>query len=363
MNENQTTIIVLPPGYTIKEELKARGIRQKDFAFQLGMQASHLSEIIKGTRAINTQMAEKLEEKLGIPMMFWLKEQSRYECSLKELETLSAEEQNAERLYSEYDKFCDMKTIFRRVAGTFHSCKERLDFCLTEMGFTTPTEMQFQYANCTFGRYHKSEKTGLDKRMINTWSILAKYEVKDITVDGLFDKNQSMSLAKELCIILHRNVDTEDNVAKTLSKYGIKFKVVPKVERASIDGYTFYGEDGIPAIVVTKRIPRIDNFAFAILHEVGHLALHNVEDFPILSLSDDAEDYCEDEANNFAAEALIPSNIWNSAPEVPMNQYTIQNRYTKWAEDNNMNKWIVLGRISHETGMYKFKSDATRKIQ
>ena len=363
MSENLTPIVPLPPGYIIKEELKARGIRQKDFAAQIKMQPSHLSEVIKGTRAINDQIAEKLERSLGIPIMFWLKDQSRYDCAKKELEQLSVEEREAEISYSEYDKTCDMKTILKRLEQVYYSRTQQIDFCRSELGFASPAQAQIQFESYKFGRYHKSEKTGLDKRMINTWSILARYSVKNMPVTGTFRKEDSDNLSRELSVILHNNQNTEQEVRDALSKYGIRFTIVPKVDRASIDGYAFYCGDGIPAIVVTKRISKIDNFAFAVMHEVGHLVLHNVEDFPILSLSDEIEDYCEDEANTYAANALIPEKIWREAPSVPINQFVIQKRYAKWADENKLNKWIVLGRISHETGMYKFKSDSSRDVQ
>jgi len=363
MNENLTPIITLPPGYAIKEELKARRIRQKDFAAQIEMQPSHLSEIINGSRAINEQIAEKLEQSLGIPVMYWLKDQARYDCAKKELEQLSIDEKEAEISYTEYDRTCDMKTLLKRLKQNCCSRIQQIQFCKDELGFASPAIMQVQFEKYSFGRYHKSEKTGLDKRMINTWSILARYSVKGLPVIGSFNRNLTDELSSDLRVIFHKNENTEQKVSNVLSKYGIRFCIVPKVDKASIDGYAFYCADGIPAIVVTQRISRIDNFAFAVLHEVGHLALHDIEDFPILSLSEEIdEDFREDEANKYAANALIPEEIWRKAPDVPINQYVIQNRYTKWAKENNLNKWIVLGRISHETGMYKFKSDKSREI-
>lgn len=37
----------------MREELRERGIKQKDFAKQIGMQATHLSEFIRGKRNLN----------------------------------------------------------------------------------------------------------------------------------------------------------------------------------------------------------------------------------------------------------------------------------------------------------------------
>lgn len=55
------------PGSVLKRELKARGIKQKDFAEAIGMPASNLSALIKGNRNITESIAIKLEEALGIP--------------------------------------------------------------------------------------------------------------------------------------------------------------------------------------------------------------------------------------------------------------------------------------------------------
>ena len=51
---------IIHPGYLLGMELKARGISQKNFAAQIAIQQSHLSEIIKGKRNITDQLAEKL---------------------------------------------------------------------------------------------------------------------------------------------------------------------------------------------------------------------------------------------------------------------------------------------------------------
>lgn len=357
MNESLTTVVSISPGSVIKAELKARGMKQKTLAELLGMQASHVSEIIKGERAINDQVAAKLEDVLHIPAIHWIRLQYSFDRSKKELEKMSIEDRAAEIDYDAYDKVCDMRLIMKKLAQDSYAIRDQISFCRTELGFLSPAEMQY-----SFGRFHKSEKTGLDARMINTWAILARYSVKDQPISVSFEKDTLDNLSEELREIFNENINTEKRTADTLSRYGIRFNVVKKLDKASIDGYSFYCTDGAPAIVVTKRFDRIDNFAFAVMHEVGHLALHKIEDLPIISISGDDEDPAEDEANVYAAEKLIPQEIWKSAPEVVLNPFVIQKKYTQWASEKGLNKWIVLGRISHETGMYKFKSDNTRVI-
>ena len=102
------------------------------------------------------------------------------------------------------------------------------------------------------------------------------------------------------------------------------------------------------------------------MHEVGHIYLHYLDGNRSnckLSIPDyDNERTEEKEANAFASNALIPQDEWRNAPKVRVSPTTIQHKYTQWATDKGLNKWIVLGRISYETGMYKFRSDESRRI-
>ena len=67
------------PGEILGEELAARGISGKDFAQMAGMQATHVSAIIHGTRNVTQPVAEKIAKVLdGISAEFWLKMQKDF---------------------------------------------------------------------------------------------------------------------------------------------------------------------------------------------------------------------------------------------------------------------------------------------
>lgn len=74
------------PGEILREELLERGIKQKAFAQQLDIQASHLNEFIKGKRNMNEELAMKLEEHLGIPYTIWMNLHNLYIRNLKAIE-------------------------------------------------------------------------------------------------------------------------------------------------------------------------------------------------------------------------------------------------------------------------------------
>ncbi len=349
------------PGSIIRMELKARGIKQKDFAERIAIQQSHLSEILKGNRNISDQMAETIEKVLCIPSAHLIQLQAEYNFKKKSAQIKDIEEHDAEMALREYNEIYDMRVIFKQVGIKDCSSTEKLQFCKTALHFAPPVDQHRK----AYGYYHRSERTGLDTRMISTWSVLAQYEAeRQPDPTGHFDKSQIDQLSSELAVIFNENNNTINRVSRKLSEYGIKFCVVPKIERASIDGYSFV-QNGKPSVVITKRYNRIDNMAFAVLHEIGHLKLHINGDGERVTVVDNDElgKKEEREANVYATQVLLPDSIWQDAPEAPMNPYLIQKKYSAWARKKGLNKWIVLGRISHDTGMYMFKTDSSREIQ
>ena len=78
-NENPAPFMAVHPGMMIKPELEERGISQKDFAKMVGTQASHLSEVLNGKRALTTDLALKIESAIGLPAKVLLAAQTQYE--------------------------------------------------------------------------------------------------------------------------------------------------------------------------------------------------------------------------------------------------------------------------------------------
>ena len=81
-NENSAPFMAVHPGMMIKPELDERGISQKAFAKMLGTQASHLSEVLNGKRALTTELAMKIEHVIGLPAKLLLSAQTQYELEL-----------------------------------------------------------------------------------------------------------------------------------------------------------------------------------------------------------------------------------------------------------------------------------------
>ena len=75
--------LAIPPGETLRDELRARGLTQKELATRTGRPPQVISEIVRGKKAITAETALALEGVLdGISARFWLNLQSDYELTL-----------------------------------------------------------------------------------------------------------------------------------------------------------------------------------------------------------------------------------------------------------------------------------------
>lgn len=351
-----------PVGIRLKAELKKRGFSQKSFAELLGMSPSHLSDIVRGNRPLSLKTAVILQNLLGIPAKDWMDLQISHKLEGNS-DNNSEGFRDAEEIAA-YDQVICVKTLLKKANISAKGNRECLDVLRHTYQLPSPEKLKNESEMLKNGFFRKSAKTGLDERMIATWVVLARSSVREQKLYTQFDGNTLSELADLLSHVFNSNSNTIIRTHDVLAKYGIKFSVVERLDHASIDGYSFVDGDD-PAIVITKRYDRIDNFAFSVLHEIYHVYNHlNGNCNQMISIVDyDTESAEEKEANDFASRTLVSPDLWFDAPTVQLNKpWIIQKRYSSWAEDHHLNKWIVLGQISHITGMYKFKSDDSRKI-
>lgn len=78
-NNAFTPFRAVHPNIGLEMELEARGIKQKDFAKQIGLYPANLNRIIKGKAPITETIAEKLEQALGTKAYLWVALQKEYE--------------------------------------------------------------------------------------------------------------------------------------------------------------------------------------------------------------------------------------------------------------------------------------------
>lgn len=93
-NNNTTVWTATHPGKILMYELEEREISQKDFAMQIGMQRSHLNELIKGKRPMTQAIADKIESALGISAIALVNMQTKFDYDMQHLSTSNSKTQN-----------------------------------------------------------------------------------------------------------------------------------------------------------------------------------------------------------------------------------------------------------------------------
>ena len=114
--------------------------------------------------------------------------------------------------------------------------------------------------------------------------------------------------------LLKVNVDEPiKNIFSILETAGVIIYEINDDEK--FDGVSFITDKGNPIIIVNKNFSN-DRKRFTIAHELGHILMHNENNFPISSYRDK-----EKEANQFASEFLMPENyIKNSLRNLKLSE-------------------------------------------
>jgi HTH-type transcriptional regulator/antitoxin HigA len=141
-----------------------------------------------------------------------------------------------------------------------------------------------------------------------------------------------------------------------LRQHGIVFIVEPHVPGMKVDGAAFL-VDQIPVIGMTLLRDSLDNFWFTLLHEVGHVILHYRTGLAA-GFFDDVDsvnvDELEEEANKFAANMLIPEELWARSPaRIAKGADPIE----RFADQLGISPAIAFGRVRLERKNYTLFSD------
>ena len=135
----------------------------------------------------------------------------------------------------------------------------------------------------------------------------------------------------------------------TINSYGVKFIVEDKLDRMAVDGLSFWSGDN-PTIVMTKRMNRIDNFAFVLCHELGHIVKHIYVEKDAEFLDDMnglKEDKREAEANKFAEDALWKGFVKENAFKKIRVPFAASRFLLQIANEQRINISIVVGQYQH----------------
>lgn len=364
MPTNKTTLIPVQathPGTLIKDEIDAiPNFTQRTLAKELGVKPSFLNEIIKGKRPVTADLAILLEKSLGISADYWMKFQSQYEIDKARVKEKNIKKLRNIEIWNIIKEYVPVR-YFKKHNYLIDELTEDIKAIKRIYDVETIDDLVDSFSKDKLAYYRKSEKLKIDDKNMFAWSSLAQYEAKKQKANT-FNFDNIPQLIVRLNNIFFENDNTINKVQTLLNQFGIKMLLIDKLEKTPIDGFSFWSNNN-PVIALTLRHNRIDNFAFTIMHEIGHIYLHLRNDrnrkFMDLTIKQTI-DQCENEADNYAQESLIPMDIWQNIlnNHLPLNDHKI----ISLGKIHKINPAILLGRVCYEMNYYAMKTVIDKKL-
>ncbi|TDD95082.1 HigA family addiction module antitoxin [Flavobacterium cellulosilyticum] len=304
------------PGTILVDEMEANGYSQIDLAKLIDIKRSQLNEIIKGKRNINADLALLLEKALGIDADFWMEAQKNYDLDKARIESKNKEQLEAIEIWNVAKELIPISFYRKEKVISGNPLRDiqkiREIYRVENLDQLAAMSVQNHYH-----RFKKSTKLKSDVVNIMGWVKLVQYNAAGLSVPPFNHENQEQLIA-DLRAILLKNTDTLNKVQKKLHENGIKLVYQVKGEKTPVDGVSFWS-NGNPAIGMTLRHHRLDNFAFTLFHELGHIYKHlvnnEIAEFIDLEIKNEEEEYKnsteEKQANHFALDKLIKDEDWN----------------------------------------------------
>jgi HTH-type transcriptional regulator/antitoxin HigA len=355
--KNLTPSISIHPGELLKDELESRGIKQKEFAELIGIQATQLNEIINRKRGINAELALLIGKALKMEAITWINLQNNYELDLAKIN---------KKIQQRLQTIDQWLLIQQHIPEKFYKKSGYLKGDLTDdisaikniyniENFEQLTILSNEY---THYKLRKPTRLQLDKTNLIGWTKLINYEASKLKVSP-FNKANIDTLISKLKDVLWKNKNTIKRTKDVLSEFGIKLIILENPDKCPIDGYAFWNKNN-PSIGLTLRHNRIDNFAFTLFHELGHILLHVQNDkdakFVDLESNEISNDQSkeESEADSFAKKYLINPDNWKEFLASPTK--TQEKQIINLAREEKVHPAIIKGLLSYELNNYRFKN-------
>lgn len=360
--EELTPAYSIHPGEMLLDEILANGYSQASFAKEIGENRSQINEVIKGKRDINAKLAILLEATLGLSAQYWMNLQTQYDIDKVRIEDKAIQRIKAIEEYNEVEKYIPKKYLKKQFVISGDPMKD-LSKVYDVYQVDNLAGLVSECQSLQYARFRKSETLNVDTTNLIGWVKFSEYTANNCKV-AEFNPEGWEELKSKLRKILYRNKDVHSEAKNVLGEYGIKLLYQEKAEKVPVDGYAFWNNNN-PTISMTLRHKRLDNFAFTLFHELGHVFLHLIDDQSkeIIDLQKDDIEFKkskeEVEADTFALENLIPKESWDYFMlKSPISESMIR----EFAYEIGMNPSIIFGRYCYENKRYNFKTGISHSI-
>ena len=335
--------IPLPdPVEAIRFRMEQEGLKQADLVPYLGTR-SRVSEVLSGRRKLTLAMIRRLHKGLGIPAEVLLQEPG----------------QALSYVYAgvDWNKFPLAEMLKRKWFSGFAGRKK--DLCDQAEEILGPLLFpggQDCRELSMAARQSIRPGSAQDDHALWAWQSRVLQLSRNQEVGDYDPKAMTRDFMKTV-LSLSRLDDGPLQAQRLLTENGIATVMLHHLPGTHLDGAAMLRPDGHPVIALALRYDRLDNFWFTLAHELAHVVLHLAKGDNTIFLDDletePGSNLKEEEADNCAAEILVPSeDLKNSgALESPTPELICE-----VALRNHVHPAVVAGRVRYMRKDYKLLS-------
>jgi HTH-type transcriptional regulator/antitoxin HigA len=327
------------PGQFIQEELDARGWSQRDLAFILGVEETALNKIIKGKTGISLEMSKALATAFEVDDDLFANLQKTFDLA----HTPASDPAIARRasMQREYP----IREMIKR--GWLQNMEVSL------------LEIQLERFLKDAAQPHAARKTNSGEEPTPTqlaW-LSRVIQIAETMECGPYSERE-LSRARTNLKALMRHPEDTSKVPPLLARCGVRFVIVEGLPNAKIDGVCVWLDSETPAIGMSLRFDRIDNFWYVLWHEISHvLNRHGNEKGRNWIIDVDlAEDRTWDSALRSEQEKVADRQAAeNCVPTYEMDTFVRQRTIfadrvvVAFAQEMHVHPGIVVGQIHNRT--------------
>lgn len=332
---------VTAPGETINELLEERGIRQIELATRMGVSPKFINEIIAGKAAITPATALALENSLDVPADFWLVREARYQ------ESLARQKSHVEMVASvSWLDELPLKDMIRfKWIQPQQDKPSHVEACLKFFGVASVNAWHQQYVTQTnaSAAYRASEKVQKDPGSVAAWLRAGELHAAAIEC-APFNREAFLSALEEARKLTLMTEPTEfvPAICSSFAACGVAVAIVRAPKGCPISGAVRWISSQKALVQLSMRYLRNDTFWFTFFHECGHIALHGKK--MLFLENDEMTGTEENEADQFAADRLIPAAKWAQFSPFSFTEAVVR----EFAMNVGIAPGIVLGRLQKE---------------
>ena len=274
-----SNILPMPPGVIIKEQLRNRGMKQKEFAVRMGMSEKHISKLINGEVLLTLETANRLEVVLGVSAQSWCNLEAAYRDKLLKKEEEQEIEENqtkkisimqeieiAERM--PYQRMAEKGWILDTTENARKIVYLRKYFEVVELGFLKDTLLPK-----IVGR-ELSEKDQYDCELL-AWMQKAKMVARNVKVRNINVRKLEKKIPYIKEVLERKFEDVKPILVELLNECGVVLLFLPSISEKLPQEVTF--RDGKKIIMLwDENMIDAGEFQRTLFHEMNHIICGNI---------------------------------------------------------------------------------------